>query len=490
MKILYKEIPWIDPFDAYVSLRGDGPSFLLESLGGNLKTSRYSFIGTNPKIIITSKGNNIKISNVSHSEPTHGDPLGKMGTLPIFSLEKIWEVSLTPFIRHLLKRKEIINQIGLPPFMGGAAGYFGYDLVHHFERMPHRVTDDLQLPDMVLMIVDVIVAFDHRERRGWIIAVPDGDLEGENEGEGENGNTYKEEIAQIEDRLKKGEPYNFHRSSGLKVKIISNLTRKEYLDMVERCKGYISSGDIYQANLSQRLSAYIKGVDPLNIYRVLRDINPSPFSAFIDTGEMQIVSSSPERLVRLQDGLVETRPIAGTRPRGNDEKENGRLRQELLASEKERAEHIMLVDLERNDLGRVCRYKSIRVDEFMVLESYSHVTHIVSNVAGEIKSGKDAFDIIRAVFPGGTITGVPKIRCMEIIDELEPTARGPYTGSIGYISYTGNMDLNIIIRSFIIKDGWAHVQVGAGIVADSDPEREYYETLYKAEALLKTLDML
>jgi len=259
---------------------------------------------------------------------------------------------------------------------------------------------------------------------------------------------------------------------------------------VKRCMEYISAGDIFQANLSQRLSAHVKGVDPLNLYRILREINPSPFSAFFDTGDMQLVSSSPERLVRLYDGVVETRPIAGTRPRGTDPVRNGILQKELLTNEKERAEHIMLVDLERNDIGRVCRFGSVSVDEFMVLESYSHVTHIVSNVTGRINPDNDAFDLIRAVFPGGTITGVPKIRCMEIIDELEPTARGPYTGSLGYISYTGDMDLNIIIRTFVIRDGWAHVQVGAGIVADSEPEKEYFETLYKAEALIKTLELL
>ena len=280
------------------------------------------------------------------------------------------------------------------------------------------------------------------------------------------------------------------KSSLSKINVVSNLTEKEYIDMVKRCKEYISAGDIFQANLSQRLSASVKGTDPLNIYRVLRGINPSPFSAFIDTGSFQLVSSSPERLVRLNNGVADTRPIAGTRPRGKSYAENGMLMDELITSEKERAEHIMLVDLERNDLGRVCKYGSVKVDEFMVLESYSHVTHIVSNVSGDMNSQLKVFDLIEAVFPGGTITGVPKIRCMEIIDELEPTTRGPYTGSIGYISYTGDMDLNIIIRTFIIKDGWAHIQVGAGIVADSDPEKEYKETLYKAEALLKTLEQV
>ena len=462
MKILYKEIPWIDPFDAFVLLKRDEPSFLLESLGGDTNTSRYSFIGTSPKIIIKNKGNKTEIVYTNSAGAIDVDPLRT--------------------IREILKRKEVISPKNLPPFAGGAVGYFGYDMVHLFEKLPRQTQDDLQLPDMVLMIVDIIVAFDHLEKRGWIIVVSDGDAEIDD--------GYREWIEEIERRIRKGLVFQYPGRSGLKIKIVPNLTRKEYKDMVRRCKEYISSGDIFQANLSQRLSARIKGVDPLSLYRVLRGVNPSPFSAFIDTGDMQLVSSSPERLVRLYQGLIETRPIAGTRPRGKDQAENELLQKELLASEKERAEHIMLVDLERNDIGRVCRYGSIKVDEFMTLESYSHVTHIVSNVIGNIEPNQDAFDLIKAVFPGGTITGVPKIRCMEIIDELEPTTRGPYTGSIGYLSYTGDMDLNIIIRTFIIKDGWAHMQVGAGIVADSDPEREYYETLYKAEALLKTLELV
>jgi anthranilate synthase component 1/para-aminobenzoate synthetase component 1 len=357
-------------------------------------------------------------------------------------------------------------------------------MVRLFESLQHKPCDDLKLPDMFFMIIDAVVAFDHKERRVWIISVIDKD--------DNNADECIELMNDLEGMIDKGRSllYQGSLSHGLKIKMTSNLTRKDYVGMVRQCKEYISSGDIFQANLSQRLSVSIKDIDPLNLYRVLREVNPSPFSAFIDTGDMQIVSSSPERLARLGNGMVETRPIAGTRPRGRNQLENRILAEELLASDKERAEHIMLVDLERNDIGRVCRYGSIRVDEFMVLESYSHVTHIVSNVTGELVPGKDVFDIIKAVFPGGTITGVPKIRCMEIIDELEPTARGPYTGSLGYLSYSGDMDLNIIIRTFIIKDGWAHVQVGAGIVADSDPEKEYRETLYKAEALLKTLELI
>jgi anthranilate/para-aminobenzoate synthase component I len=263
--------------------------------------------------------------------------------------------------------------------------------------------------------------------------------------------------------------------------------KEQYIYMVRKAKEYIAAGDIFQANLSLRISADIGSTSPLNVYHILREINPSPFAAFIDFGDYAIVSSSPERLVRVTGSTVDTRPIAGTRPRGRDRREDREMSAELLLNEKERAEHIMLIDLERNDLGRVSDYGSVVVDEMMITEQYSHVIHIVSNVRGKLAPGKDCFDVISAAFPGGTITGVPKVRCMEIIEELEGRRRGPYTGSLGYIGYNGNMDLNIIIRTFLVKSGKAYVQAGAGIVADSDPEREYYESLTKAEALLNTL---
>jgi anthranilate/para-aminobenzoate synthase component I len=266
------------------------------------------------------------------------------------------------------------------------------------------------------------------------------------------------------------------------------MAKDKYMGIVEKAKAYIAAGDIFQANLSQRISAEIGTADPWRIYEVLREVNPSPFAAYADFGDYQIASSSPERLVEMRDGIIETRPIAGTRPRGKNVAEDTLMRSELLLNEKERAEHIMLIDLERNDIGRVSRYGSVLVDELMITEDYSHVIHIVSNVRGFVNDGMTCLDVVRATFPGGTITGVPKVRCMEIIDELEPVRRGPYTGSLGYIGFSGNMDLNIIIRTFVIKDGRAYIQVGAGIVADSDPEREYYETLKKAEALVKTLD--
>ncbi len=268
------------------------------------------------------------------------------------------------------------------------------------------------------------------------------------------------------------------------------MSKEQYMDIVRRAKEYIAAGDIFQANISLRVSADIGDIKPWSLYEILRSINPSPFAGYIDFGDYQIVSSSPERLLKVKDGVIETRPIAGTRPRGRDMKEDELMRTELLLNEKERAEHIMLIDLERNDIGRVSDYGSVHVDELMITEDYSHVIHIVSNVKGNLASWKNCFDAIKAAFPGGTITGVPKVRCMEIIDELEPVSRGPYTGSFGYIGFSGSMDLNIVIRTFVIKDGFAYVQAGAGIVADSDPEKEYYESLKKAEALIRTLERL
>jgi anthranilate/para-aminobenzoate synthase component I len=345
------------------------------------------------------------------------------------------------------------------------------------------------------------VAFDHVLNRAWLIVNPGAreqemgfrkpDLAGQGERIYDDA---LERLQSLGSRLvaaggERDEARGAESGSGA-VRLEPDMTRERFESMVRRCKDYIAAGDIYQANLSQRFSAPLGGHDTLRLYRILRSINPSPFASYMDFGDVTIVSSSPERLIRLRGGVADTRPIAGTRRRGKDFDEMKELSAELLTNEKERAEHIMLLDLERNDLGKVCDYGSVRVDEMMVIEDYSHVIHIVSNVRGDLARGRDCFDLIRAVFPGGTITGVPKVRCMEIIDELEPVARGPYTGSLGYISNAGDMDLNIIIRTFVVRKGTAHVQVGAGIVADSDPGREYEETLQKAEALRKALEKL
>jgi para-aminobenzoate synthetase component I len=267
-----------------------------------------------------------------------------------------------------------------------------------------------------------------------------------------------------------------------------NMTKEQFKSMVVRAKEYIKAGDVFQVNLSIRLGKELKA-DPWYVYKVLRRVNPSPYAAYVNFGDIQLVGSSPELLVKINNGIAETRPIAGTRRRGLDREEDLALAKELINNEKECAEHIMLVDLERNDLGRVCSYGTVKVDELMVIEEYSHVMHIVSNVQGELAEGKSNFDLLKACFPGGTITGCPKVRCMEIIEELEPTRRGVYTGSVGYFGYSGEMEMNISIRTLVVTEGKAYVQAGAGIVVDSIPEREYYESLKKAEALLRALEL-
>lgn len=481
------DLPALTPLAALEAIRGEGYPVLLESARKNDKIGRYSFATADPYLIFKSRGDTVELSLPS-------TPSGKYGRRA--SMERKPLVKL----RELLSNYRTGRVDGLPPFTGGAVGFFSYDFVHQFEDLPRRALADLDIPDAYFVFVDMVVAFDHILDKVWVIVNP-GAREQEMGFRKPEPDQWGKLYDEAEDRLmalssklreqgdKSEVPFREQPGAG-RFSLAPNMTKDQFESMVTRCKEYIAAGDIYQANLSQRLSAVINGVDPLHLYTVLRNINPSPFAAYLDFGDLHLVSSSPERLVRLREGIVDTRPIAGTRRRGKDGAETKALSAELLTNEKERAEHIMLLDLERNDLGRVCDYGTVRVDEMMAVEDYSHVIHIVSNIEGTLAPGRDAFDLVRAVFPGGTITGVPKVRCMEIIDELEPVARGPYTGSIGYIANTGDMDLNIIIRTFVIKDETAHVQVGAGIVADSDPEREYFETLQKAEALKKALEML
>ncbi|MBZ0155710.1 MAG: anthranilate synthase component I family protein [Alphaproteobacteria bacterium] len=478
------EIPYGDPCGIYEALVRSGGStrnsMLLESVKGPFKIARYSFILFDPYLLLRAKEGEVTI----HS--TAGDR---------------HSVSYRPPLDRLRELVEAYPQRPspeLPPFQGGAAGLISYDFVRYIEDIPKKALDDLRIPDIHFMMADRVIAFDHKEKRSWIIVSPgarDTQLGYRDIGQIDFNRAYDEarEILRATERRiadqKAAEPApSAPRPPSTLLRY--EMTKERYMDIVRRAKEYIAAGDIFQANLSQRISSPIGGREPWEIYKALRDINPSPFAAYADFGEYQIVSSSPERLVKVTDGTIETRPIAGTRPRGKDGSEDEVMRSELLLHPKERAEHIMLIDLERNDIGRVSEYGSVTVDELMITEDYSHVIHIVSNVKGILQKGKTSFDVIRATFPGGTITGVPKVRCMEIIDELEPVVRGPYTGSLGYVGFSGNMDLNIIIRTFTIKDGIAYVQAGAGIVADSDPEKEYYETLKKAEALVRTLEAL
>lgn len=470
---VYARLPFIPPRNAYEAVKGAN-SFLLESIKGPEKIARYSICGGEPFLVFSVKNGQIVIEGN-----------GKKSI--IFSNHPL------RILKGLLKRYSINLQPELPVFIGGAVGLLSYDFVHYLERLPRTTINDLNMPDAHFLFVDTVIVIDHVLGYTYLISSPGAP-------EIISGHKYKEwgiyydiaceKINRLYKKLLNPTVTEQTEKQTSNIHIRHETEKKTYMDMVKKAKEYIKAGDIFQANLSQRVSAYIGEIDPLKIYNTLSRINPSPFAAYLNMKDYYIVSSSPERLVRVNSNIIETRPIAGTRPRGINAESDTSMRAELLLDEKERAEHIMLIDLERNDLGKISDYGSVVVDEFMITEDYSHVIHIVSNIKGRIVEGKDCFDAIRAVFPGGTITGVPKVRCMEIIDELEPLTRGPYTGSLGYISFTGAMDLNIIIRTFLIKNSVAYVQAGAGIVADSDPEREYYETLKKAEALIKTLEII
>jgi len=465
---LYTGIPYVSPEMLYPVFAGSH-SFLLESVKGPEKIARYSFIGFEPYTTFEVKDGVVKTRTGSRESLSHEKPLKKLG--------------------EMLLGYQQVSLPDLPPFQGGAAGLLSYDFVHYLERLPRTTLDDLHVPDAHFFIIDRLISFDHKERKAWAIVCP-GLRQKISDGPALWYDEAEYVLADICGRIGSlnGEVSSrgFLRG-GKGIEIIPGMRKRDYVEMVKRAKEYIAAGDIFQANLSQRISAYIGGFSPWDLYCVLRSINPSPFGGFVDFGEYFIASSSPERLVKVKERVIETRPIAGTRPRGRDIREDERMREELLLNEKERAEHIMLIDLERNDLGKVSEYGSVEVDELMITEDCSHVIHIVSNVRGVLAGKKTSLDALKATFPGGTITGVPKVRCMEIIDELEPLRRGPYTGSMGYIGFSGSMDMNIIIRTFVIRNGCAYVQAGAGIVADSDPEREYYETLKKAEALVKAL---
>ncbi|GAW27517.1 MULTISPECIES: anthranilate synthase component I [unclassified Carboxydocella] len=458
----------LSPLQALDKLNLEGkPAVLLESGKGTEKYARYSFLGWQPWLVYRAQGERITVydGNGQIIREYQGHPYEEL--------------------RQLLKLYPAKRYPGLPKFCGGAMGFISYDMGRYFERMPELTIDDLGMPEAYFMLVDRLLVFDHWQQTLTVIVNV---LEQD----------YHWALAEIEAILRdlENNPARpavvLPENKELKRSFVpeANMTQAEFEAMVVKCKEYIKAGDIFQANLSIRLCREIH-THPLNLYRIVREVNPSPYMAYLEFGDWQIVSSSPELLVRInEEGYAETRPIAGTRRRGANREEDLALARELISNEKERAEHIMLVDLERNDLGRVCQYGTVEVNELMVIEEYSHVMHIVSNVRGRLAPGKDGFDLLRAAFPGGTITGAPKIRSMEIIEELEPTRRGIYTGSIGYFGYAGEMEMNIVIRTLVIKDGKkAYVQAGAGIVADSIPEREYFESLKKAEALLKTLEL-
>lgn len=448
------------PITAFLKLRDLPRAFLLESVEGGERLARYSFLGASPRLVVTYRDGRVHVG------------------------DRVQEGPLLPRLRELLRPYRPVRDPQLPRFFGGLVGYLGYDLVRDWERLPHRPPDDLGLPTAELGLYDTVVCFDHVRRRMRVIACAFAE-----EGADAAYRRARERIEGVLDRLQRPLELPPRASGRLRLAVESNMTREAFLEKVLRCKRYIRAGDIFQVILSQRFAAPIGDLDPFRLYRAARVINPSPFLFYLDFRGVRLAGSSPELLVRLEDGQVWMRPIAGTRPRGRTPEEDAALEAELRASEKERAEHVMLVDLARNDVGRVSRYGTVRVTDLMVVERYSHVMHMVSTVRGELAPGRDAFHVLEATFPHGTVTGAPKVRAMEIIDELEPVARGPYAGAVGYVGFDGTMDTCIVIRTLVIHEGMAYVQAGAGIVADSDPAAEYQETVNKAQALLRALEL-
>ncbi|CAH2031594.1 anthranilate synthase component I [Trichlorobacter ammonificans] len=455
------------PVTAFRKIDDGCRSFLLESIEGGEKWGRYSFLGSNPSLVVRSRGDRVEVlENGTLTTSTCEDP--------------------TRVVREIIGRYRPVEVAGLPRFCGGAVGCLGYDMVRHFECLPAENADTIGAWDSWFMVTDSLLVFDSVKQKIQVVANAFLDAATTPE------DAYRQAVERIEALVAKLRRPLEHRSetapAEAAVAFASNMTREQFEESVERAKEYVRAGDIIQVVLSQRFSGSLT-VDPFDVYRVLRTLNPSPYLFFLRMDDTVVTGASPEVMVRKEGTHVELRPIAGTRPRGATPEEDARLAEELLADPKERAEHVMLVDLGRNDLGRVCRSGSVEVSELMVIERYSHVMHIVSNVRGELEGERDAFDLVRATFPAGTLSGAPKIRAMEIIDELEPVRRGIYGGAVGYVSFSGNMDLAIAIRTLVVKDGQVHLQAGAGIVADSDPAAEWQETVNKAMAVRRAIEI-
>ncbi|MBI4683049.1 MAG: anthranilate synthase component I [Nitrospirae bacterium] len=458
------------PLSAFLKLKGK-ICFLLESVEGGEKWARYSFIGSNPSVIIEGKGKNLTIRRGQHRENirAENDPL------EIISAE--------------LKKYKPVIMPGLPRFFGGFVGYIGYDAVRNFEKLPDNHHKGLNLPDIFLMFTDTLVVFDNLTHKIKVISnahIEDSPKKAYEKAQSKIDAIVKKLKSQAVIRRSSTSPQQ--RAVSGKTTFASNFSKEDFLKAVEKTKEYIFAGDVIQTVISQNFQRETD-IPPINAYRALRVINPSPYMYYIETGKSTIVGSSPEILVRVEGDTIELRPIAGTRRRGKTPEEDLFFEEELKADPKEIAEHIMLVDLGRNDTGRVAKTGTVKVTELMTVERYSHVMHLVSNVIGKLNKKHDAFDVLRASFPAGTVSGAPKIRAMEIIEELEPTKRGPYAGSVGYFDFSGNMDMCITIRTIIFKNKKAYIQAGAGIVADSDPEKEYKETVNKAQGMFKAIEM-
>jgi anthranilate synthase component 1 len=468
----------LTPVSAFHRLDAGACGCLFESVIGGEKVGRYSFLSAEPYLLLDAKRNQITITRYTDGKPqvetlTSNDPLAELKTR--------------------LNTLRAAKHPDLPPFVGGAIGYAGYDVIRYSENLPNSPPDDRDLPDLSFGFYDRMVIFDNIRKTIDVVAMAR--VRDDAGKELDLKQAYDAAVARVEQTIAKLSTETtplaldeIELGGEAHVEYTSNTTQAKFEDSVRQCVEYIRAGDIFQVVISQRLAMPIK-VPAFELYRTLRVVNPSPFMFYVRTPAVTLVGSSPEVMVRVVDGLVTVRPLAGTRKRGRDEHEDRLLAEELLADPKERAEHVMLVDLGRNDVGRVARFGSVELSDVMVIERYSHVMHITSNVTGRLADGKDAFDALRACLPAGTVSGAPKVRAMQIIDQIEPQRRGPYAGAVGYIDYAGNMDTCIALRTIVVANGMAYVQAGAGIVADSDPTAEYQETLNKARGLLKAIEL-
>ncbi len=458
----------LTPVSAFLATAANEPqAFLLESVERGEQIGRYTFLGARPYMVVRARGAKVVLERGKSKERVQG--------------------SAIQIIKELLRQHRPATVPGLPPFTAGAVGYFAYDAVRQLENIGAQATDDFSLPDCVLMFFNRLLAFDHLRHQIHIIATADVSEENPRRAY----DRALADIAVLEKKLAKGlRPGYWKKPSPrakAELKIHAGTSRRDFIRAVEKCKEYIAAGDIFQVVLSQRLD-FVPGVAPFDIYRALRTVNPSPYLYFLRLGDTHVLGSSPEMLVRVTGRKLEYRPIAGTHPRGHDEAEDQQLEQQMLHDEKERAEHVMLVDLGRNDLGRVSQYGSVKVRDLMYVERYSHVMHLVSALEGTLREDLDALDAFAACFPAGTLSGAPKVRAMQIIEALEPTRRGIYGGSVLYADFAGNLDSCIAIRTLLVQGTKAYLQAGAGIVADSDPEREFEESMNKARAVLRAVE--
>ncbi len=471
----------LTPVTAFHKIDAGRCACLFESVVGGEKVGRFSFLATEPFFEIEAYGNCV----------TTNAPAGvSAGGTPTLVTRQFECANPVEELRRRVESVRAVHLPDLPPFCAGAIGYAGYDTVRYFERLPNIPTDDRHVPDMAFAFYDQMVVFDNVTKTIIVVVMARLDRPGVTPAEAYQAACHRVDrlVEQLASRGCDLTPFDIPAGGPVNLPYHSNFTKADFEQAVRKCVEYIKAGDIFQVVFSQRLEVPLR-THPFEVYRTLRVVNPSPFMFYVRTPSVTLVGSSPEVMVRVVDGQVTVRPLAGTRPRGHTEEEDRRLAEELLNDPKERAEHVMLVDLGRNDVGRVARYRSVEVSDVMSIERYSHVMHITSNVSGQLQSGKNAFDALQACLPAGTVSGAPKVRAMQIIDELEPHRRGPYAGAVGYVDFAGNMDTCIALRTVVIHDDKAYVQAGAGIVADSVPENEWNETLNKARGLLRAIEL-